>query len=203
VIQDVDLSLRAWLARCLPEGTEVRFGRPPERQPGGPLVHGFLFDIREDIASLTGYAEDIRGTDGAVVGRRQPIRRYRLRYLLTAWVQDDAEPTEHELLGAILLAGAEDATIPADCLAGSLAGTDQVVPLRCAPDDARPAGVDQLTRTALELLVIAPLIPVTRTELAPPPGEFHLRPVPSAAPSTGGRPTRSDRRPRGRITEAP
>jgi hypothetical protein len=65
VLHDVDRSLRALLCRCLPDGTAVEFGRPPEFEPETLLLNGFLYDVREDVSSLAGYADDIRALDGS------------------------------------------------------------------------------------------------------------------------------------------
>ncbi|HEX5406188.1 MAG TPA: Pvc16 family protein [Pseudonocardiaceae bacterium] len=209
MIHDVDVSLDAFLRRCLPDGTVVRFVRPRADWPDGTqetlLLNGFLYDIREDVSSLAGYSDDIRAIDGTVTARRLPIRRYRLRYLFTAWTADTAAVTEHELLGAVLRGCVEHQTLPADCLTGSLAGTDQLVTLRCAPADEQPVGIEPwaLTRvpprTTLDIVVIAPLVPPAHTDLAEPAGEVNLRPAPRrrreppvSAPG---------RRPRGRVTE--
>jgi hypothetical protein len=206
VIHDVDVSLRTLLRRCLPEHAEVEFA-PPRAEPHvrAMLLSGFLHDIREDVSGLAGYSDDIRAIDGTVTGRRQPIRRYRLRYLLTAWTGEHADLTEHQLLDAVLFGCVEHQSIPADCLAGPLADAGQPVTLRCAPADETPVSADAWARlgvpprTTLDLVVIAPLLPTVHTELAEPPAEFDLRPAqrgrPEAPPQSAGRV------PRGRITE--
>jgi hypothetical protein len=205
VIHDVDVSLDAFLRRCLPDGTVVTFTQPRADPPEALLLNGFLYDIREDVSSLAGYSDDIRAIDGTVTARRLPIRRYRLRYLLTAWTAEHAEVTEHELLGAVLAGCVEHQSLPADCLAGSLADAEQLVTLRCAPADEQPVGFDPWARigvpprTTLDLVVIAPLVPPAHTDLAEPAGEVNLRPAPKQRrePPTGG----PGRRPRGRVTE--
>jgi hypothetical protein len=206
VIHDVDESLRTFLRRCLPDGTRVEFTRPRFDPPDESLLlNGFLLDIREDVSSLAAYTDDIRSGDGSVTARRAPIRRYRLRYLLTAFAAEDAAVSEHELLGAVLTGCVAHQTVPADCLAGSLADTGYLVTLRCAPSDEQPVGLDPWVRlglpprTTLDLIAIAPLIPPSRDDLADAPGEFSLRPSqhrrqPPALPQPG-------RRPRGRVTE--
>jgi hypothetical protein len=206
VIHDVDVSLRTLLRRSLPEHAEVEF-TPPRGEPDARtmLLNGFLHDIREDVSGLAGYSDDIRALDGSVTARRQPIRRYRLRYLLTAWTGEHADLTEHQLLDAVLLGCVEHQSIPADCLAGSLADAGQPVTLRCAPADGTPVGIDTWARpgmpprTTLDLVVIAPLAPPAHTELADPPAEFDLRPAQRGRPEP--RPRSAGRAPRGRITE--
>jgi hypothetical protein len=200
----VDESLRVFLLRCLPDGTRVEF-TPPRAEPPDDslLLNGFLYDIREDVSSLTAYSDDIRSVDGTVAARRMPIRRYRLRYLLTAWTS--AAVSEHQLLAAVLAGCVEHQSMPADCLTGSLADTGHLVTLRCAPADEQPVGVDSWVRlglpprTILDLVVIAPLIPPSHGGLPDAPSEFALRPErqrrqPPQLPQPG-------RRPRGRVTE--
>jgi len=103
-----------------------------------------------------------------------PVRRYRVSYLLTAWT--DAGPPgtgEHELLGAILVGCATAGLIPDECLHGTLAKAGEPVPFTCAGKeracDATPIwtclGVP--ARTALDLVVVAPVVPPLATELAP------------------------------------
>ncbi|HEX3588311.1 MAG TPA: Pvc16 family protein [Pseudonocardiaceae bacterium] len=205
VIHDVDESLRTFLLRCLPDGARVEFTTPRVEQPDESLLlNGFLYDIREDLSSLTAYSDDIRAIDGSVAARRMPIRRYRLRYLFTAW-SGSAAASEHQLLGAVLAGCVQHQTMPADCLAGSLADTGHLVTLRCAPSDEEPVGIDPWVRlgvpprTILDLVVIAPLIPPAYTDLADAPSEFALRPSPQRRqpPQT----PQPGRRPKGRVTE--
>lgn len=206
MIHDVDESLRAFLSRCLPDGTRLEFTRPRVDQPAeSVLLNGFLYDIREDVSSLAAYSDDIRAIDGTVSARRMPVRRYRLRYLLTAWTAEGAAVSEHQLLGAVLVGCVEHQTLPDDCLAGSLADTGHLVTLRCAPSDDEPVGVDPWVRlglpprTTLDLIVIAPLIPPSHGDVAGAPGEFSLRPSqrrPQPPPVA-----QPGRRPRGRVTE--
>jgi len=94
VLHDADASLACWLARVLPAGTKVRFDAPDPgwvaQPPDPPFVDVFLYDVREDDkASQAGWSED-RDADGRVTRRQQPPRRYKLRYLLTAWAADPA-----------------------------------------------------------------------------------------------------------------
>ena len=204
MIHDVDESLRVFLLRCLPDGTRVEFTPPRADRPDDALLlNGFLYDIREDVSSLAAYSDDIRSQDGAVAARRMPIRRYRLRYLLTAG--PSSAVSEHQLLGAVLAGCVEHQTVPADCLTGSLADTGHLVTLRCAPADEQPVGIDPWVRlglpprTILDLVVIAPLIPPSHGDLADAPSEFDLRP--SARRRQPPRLPQPGRRPRGRVTE--
>jgi hypothetical protein len=211
VIHDVDRSLAAWFGRCLPAGTAVRFTSPrPDwlvTPPEPCLLNGFLYEIREDVSGLAGDTYHIRDTDGRVTARRPPTRRYRLRYLLTAWVADNAtepRPTEHELLSAVLAGCVAIQSIPADCLTGSLVDADQLVTLRCAPADETPVGAELSARldvTTLDLVVVAPLVPTPLAELAPAPSELDLHAEPGTGSARRPEPAVPERRPRGRVTE--
>lgn len=214
MIHDVDRSLSAWLGRCLPDGAATSFTCPSASWVDDPpeplLVNGFLYDIREDVSALTGDVQEIRDAEGVVVGRRPPTRRYRLRYLLTAWVADGSPFAEHELLGAVLAGCVAHQAIPADCLTGSLAGAGQLVTVRCAPADEQPVGAALWShlgappRTTLDLVAIAPLAPPARTDLAAPATEFDLRPAgPSSMARRRPAPAVPGRGPRGHVTEGP
>lgn len=209
VIHDVDRSLARWLGRCLPAGVAVRLSGPrPDwvtTRPDPLLLNAFLYDIREDTRLLHSEAIPLRDADGHTTARRAPTRRYRLRYLLTAWADD--ELAEHELLAAVLAGAVSLSAIPADCLVGSLASAGELVPVRCAPAGDEPVGAQLWTqlglppRTTLDLAVTAPLVPEPVTELAPEPSEVDLN---THAPGTLGRPVvpaAAGERPRGRITE--
>jgi hypothetical protein len=202
VIHDVDLSLTTWLGRFLPADVTVRFASPRADWGDRPLVNGFLYEIREDTGMLVADSQPLRDADGRTTARRPPIRRYRLRYLLTAWTADDSE---HSLLAAVLSGAVSHLTIPADCLAGSLVDAGELIPVRCAPASEKAVAPDFYTqfglplRTMLDLVVTAPLVPVVQGDLAAVPSEVDLRTsksdgAPVALPSNGDRP-------RGRITE--
>ena len=210
VIHDVDRSLASWLARCLPTGVAVRLRSPqPDwltERPEPLLVNAFLYDIREDTRLLASDATPLRDTDGHATARRAPVRRYRLRYLLTAWADDDL--AEHELLGAVLRGAVSLLTIPPDCLVGSLAAAGELVPMRCAPVGEQPVGAQLCThlglppRTTLDLVVTAPLVPELVTDLAPAPSGVDLNTNRPGSLRRSPVPTNGGERPR-RITERP
>lgn len=205
MIHDVDRSLTTWLGRFLPADVTVRFASPRADWPDRPpLVNGFLYDIREDTSLLVADNQPLRDDDGRTIARRPPTRRYRLRYLVTAWTADDAE---HELLAAVLSGAVSHLTIPADCLAGSLVDAGELIPVRCAPAGEKPVAPDFYTqlglppRTTLDLVVTAPLVPTAHGDLPVAPSGVDLRTEP---PGTLGPPVPAPAngdRPRGRITE--
>lgn len=177
MLADLDRSVAAFLARLLPAGTAIRFGSPALSQPGGPseapLLDVFLYDIRETQppaadGTLT------RNADGRATGWQPPVRRYRVSYLLTAKAEAGPPGTsEHDLLGAVLTGCAALHSIPNDCLHGTLTEAGDPLPITCAGQerarDAAPVWPypSVPARTALDLVVVAPVVPPLITELAP------------------------------------
>jgi Pvc16 N-terminal domain len=180
MLRDLDLSVAAFLGRVLPAGTAVQFGPPAVSwvadPPGAPLLDAFLYDVREPQPPVAD-AVLARDRDGHPAGWQRPVRRYLVSYLLTAWpgagnggpAADGA--SEHELLGSVLTGCAVTGAIPADCLHGVLAGSDEPLPLVCAGRDRVAdatglwAGLGVPARTALDLRVVAPVVPPLLTEL--------------------------------------
>jgi Pvc16 N-terminal domain len=177
MLADLDRSVAAFLARLLPPGAAIRFGSPAASWAGdsgqSPQVGVFLYDIIETQPPATD-GTLTRDADGHAIGWQHPVRRYRVSYLLTAWVNVDALDTyEHELLGAVLVGCAATRVIPDDCLHGTLADAAEPVPLVCAGQERGSdaawvwphLGVPM--RTALDFMVVAPVVPPLVTELAP------------------------------------
>jgi Pvc16 N-terminal domain len=196
MLRDLDLSVAAFLSRVLPAGTAVQF-RPPAASwvassPDAPLLDAFLYDVREPQPPAAD-AMLTRDEDGHPAGWQRPVRRYLVSYLLTAWPGGgDGAAGEHELLGAVLTGCAVTGAIPADCLQGVLAGTAEPLPLVCAAPD-RVADAAQLwaalgvpARTALDLSVVAPVVPPLLTDLAPAIHslEIGIQRPPPAQPAT-------------------
>ncbi|HEY1918028.1 MAG TPA: Pvc16 family protein [Streptosporangiaceae bacterium] len=206
MLRDLDLSVAAFLSHLLPAGSEACLGPPQAAQAqsarGVPVLGAFLYDVREAQAPAAD-ATLARDDDGRPAGWQRPVRRYQVSYLLTAWPGDDApgrEPpgdsaAEHEMLGEVLAGCAVAAAIPADCLHGVLAEAGEPVPLLCAGAD-RAAAATQLwpglgvpARAALDLRVVAPVVPPLITELAPAVRGLEVgvqrQPPPTAQPAPG------------------
>ena len=66
------------------------------RRSSLPTINVFLYDIREDPTRRDVFYEEVRNEDGRVIERRQPPRRMRLAYLLSAWTKRAED--EHRLL---------------------------------------------------------------------------------------------------------
>lgn len=213
MIRDADRSFAAWLGTMLPPGTEVRFDAPEpawlRRTQPRPFVDVFLFDIAEDTDGLAADTALVRDADGLAVARQSPARRYRLSYLLTAWSADVA--ADHELLGSVMAGCAAAAVIPVDCLHGTLREAGQPVGVQCAPPrEATAAGQCQALcqslrippRAALTMVLVAPVLPAPRTDLAPLARGLHLGTAAiTAPPAPQGPPSPRRRWERARITE--
>ncbi len=179
MIADVDASLRSLLRATALDGAnaDVVFD-PPTRQwsdqAGGSVVDAYLWEIREDLSRRHNDWEAVHNDQGRVTGRRPPLHRYRLRYLLTAWGGTTAD--EHRLLSAVLSALADEQAIPAEHVSGDLAEEGLPVFLSIAlpaegdvppPSDLWGA-LGIAPRAALDLVVVAPLPrPAATTAAAP------------------------------------
>jgi Pvc16 N-terminal domain len=105
MIHDVDQLLERLVRRDALNGSAVDlvFDAPTKdwvARRSGPAVDLYLYDIREDLQRRVPAWEDVRDTDGLVKSRRQPPRRFRLAYLVTAWTQRPED--EHRLLSSLL-----------------------------------------------------------------------------------------------------
>jgi uncharacterized protein DUF4255 len=117
---------------------EISFEAPTKEwaaRKNAPAISVYLYDIREDLERRQVQYEDIRGTaEGrdVIVGRRQPPRKFKLSYLVTAWTQRPED--EHRLLSAILSLFIRADAIPEDVLQGSLA---EIRPPATGPEAVR------------------------------------------------------------------
>ena len=226
VIHDVDRSLAAWVSTMLLPGTAVRFDTPDpawvQNPPQQPLVDVFLYDIAQDVNGLSTGAVLVRDAEGRAVARQPAARRYRLSYLLTAW--SAGVEADHEMLGSVMAGCADASVIPEEFLYGTLADARLPVEIRCAPplEAGGAPGASAATgtaglcqafgippRAALTLVLVAPLIPAPRIDVAPPARSLDLNMAAMAesaddqpGPSRGGPDRRPQRRwERARITE--
>ena len=204
MLHEIDTALRSLLAAELPAGTAVRFD-PPEVSWRGPqpVVGLFLHQVQEDVDSRVAAWSEERDADGALLGRRAPVRRYQVHYLLTGWAADVAR--EHELLGAALRGLARHDAVAAEHLTGSLLAAGLPVLLAVArpgPAGARPelwSALGVVPRPAIDVLVTATVVPPLDTELTEPPARVDLAVAGRLPPVAAQRPRRVPQR---RITEA-
>jgi Pvc16 N-terminal domain len=207
VISDLDASITAWLSDLVPYA-EISLDAPPTGQPadsGRPTLCLALVDVQEDQSAGSHSWSTERSGDGQVVGRLPPQRRYRFTYLVTACGRDTR--TEHEALGVLLAGLALEDVVPDPFLRGVLEDCHQTVLVRCAPERAttddreRWGAWSWARRTALELVVLAPLPAAAVQAVADPPSHIDLRSSGSYRPAATAGAT-APRRPSGRITEA-
>jgi hypothetical protein len=232
VLQDVDDSVRSLLEAVVTRNggrTRVVFDAPTPAWAAGqkdPVINLFLFDVREDRDGRGGDEVDVRDSHGHVIGRRPPTRKYQLSYLASAWAKDAEE--EHRMLGSIVATVPDIAAIPDEHLKGRLGeqglavNIDVAVPVSGAQTWDLWSALGTPPRTALEIVVTAPVLPELRTDLAPPaekldlgvhkeaPGKVGARrepepeqgsePTPPAEPAAKGRP--AARRARGKSETA-
>ncbi|MEV7418830.1 Pvc16 family protein [Streptomyces sp. NPDC089919] len=187
ILSDATESLRGLLQPLLPDGESVLAGSPAhwrsavDRRPAGLVL--FLHRIEEIPTGMGGDWHDVRDAAGRVVARGGPARRFRLSYLLWAWSAADPQAETRLLSDALgLLAGHQ--TLPASCLAGSLA-EGSPTRLAIAPEGGSvPEGVWSAAglapRTTVQVVLTADLLPGL-TDPAPLVRERQLRTATSAS----------------------
>jgi hypothetical protein len=151
VITEVDEALCRLLGSRMPEGTVVRLDPPkPTWQTERPsnTIDLFLFGMQDDTHD-----------DAAVPTPRISMRRCELSYLVTARAQKIHE--EHRLLDRALRTAMFTGSLPADCISGSLAETDQPVYVRVADfgPGALWTSLGMPARAAFVLNVSVPMMP--------------------------------------------
>jgi hypothetical protein len=213
MIHDVDQLLERIVRRDALNGSAVElvFDAPTKdwvARRNAPAVDLYLYDIREDLIRRAPAWEDIRDESDHVSGRRQPPRRYRLAYLVTAWTQRTED--EHRLLASLLSCFIVNAMIQPSDLDGTLAKTDLPVYIDVAQPPTQERSIADVwsalggeLKPSLDVVVTAPLIVDRGATFGPPVLEApNLRvetpdgakeTVPSDAPSSDDRPTRRTR----------
>jgi hypothetical protein len=176
VIPEVDQALNGLLrSRAVPGGqVEISFDAPTRDWAAGrnvPTVNAYLYDITEDPQRRAYGSQPMRDESGIVVGRRRPLRYFRLSYLLTCWTRRPED--EHRLLASVLgcLIDAEVLPVPAD---GVLASLETPVPLTVAAPAADSRSATDLwsalggnLKPSLNVVVTAPYRPEPDQSVAP------------------------------------
>jgi hypothetical protein len=187
MIHDVDASLSELLRAEALNGSEaeVVFDAPTREwvsRQSAPAVDVFLYDIREDVGRRDVMAQPVRDQEGVVVGRRPPVRRFKLAYLLTAWTRRPED--EHRLLSQLLTALLRYDRIPDGYLRGQLEGEPTPVLLQLALPPTQDRSLSDIwnalggeLKPSIDLVVVAPLDPQRRLEAGPPVEEPTLRVV--------------------------
>ena len=162
------------------KGVEVAFEAPTRdwaARRNGPAVNAYLYDIREDLSRRDSGVQDVRNDQGLVVGRRRPVRFFRLSYLLTSWTTRAQD--EHRLLAAVLgcLLSTEALPLTGD---GMLARFGATIPLSVAvpPQESRSladiwSALGGDLKPSLDVVVVAPFPHLVDEPVAPPVTESH------------------------------
>jgi hypothetical protein len=182
VIPEIDEALFNLLRKgAVPDkGVEVAFEAPTRdwaARRNGPAVNAYLYDIREDLSRRDSGVQDVRDDRGLIVGRRRPVRFFRLSYLLTSWTTRAQD--EHRLLAAVLgcLLNNEVLPLTGD---GMLARFGTTIPLSVAvpPQESRSladiwSALGGDLKPSLDVVVLAPFPNVVDEPVAPPVTESH------------------------------
>jgi hypothetical protein len=178
VIHDVDQLLERLVRRDALNGSGVDlvFDAPTKdwvARRSGPTVDLYLYDIREDLARRVPAWEDVRDPGGAVSDRRQPPRRFRLAYLVTAWTQRPED--EHRLLSALLGCFLRNPMIKPGELGGSLDAADLPVYIEVGQPASQERSLADIwsalggeLKPSLDLVVTAPIAVGASTPYGPP-----------------------------------
>jgi hypothetical protein len=107
LLQLVDESIEAFLRASVPLDpgeVAISFDAPDKQWSAGisqPTVNIFLYGIARDLDRARSGVEHVTGGGaGATGGRRRPLPRVELSYLITAWTSDHRD--EHQLLGELM-----------------------------------------------------------------------------------------------------
>lgn len=178
MIHDVDETLKALIRRDVVNGSgvEISFEAPTREWAAKrtvPTVNVYLYDIREDLSRRDVFYEEIRDDAGMVVDRRQPPRRFKLSYLLTAWTQRPED--EHRLLSALLGTFLKDDILPDDLLVGSLVEVGKPVITQVALPPTEDRSISDVwsalggeLKPSLDLAIVAPFDPKRSMPAGPP-----------------------------------
>jgi hypothetical protein len=178
VITEVDDALCVLLGRALPEGTVVRLDAPkPTWQTERPskAIDLFLFGLHDDPRGRQSGFDEVRDDRGAVLSRREPVRRCELSYLVTARAPKISE--EHQLLDIALRTMVFTDRLPADCMPASLAALGAPVFVNVTENDPGSlwSSLGMPARAAFVVKISAPFVPDPDTELAPPAEQIALK----------------------------
>lgn len=178
MIHDVDETIREVVRRDVLNGSgvDVSFEAPTSEWAArqvGPTLNFYLYDIREDLNRRWMGPIESRDTEGTVIDRRQPPRRYKLSYLATAWTQRPED--EHRLLSAMLAAFIRFEILPDELLQGSLSHDIDPVAVTIAlppPQDRSLSDVWNALggelKPSLDLVITAPMDPEQTLAVGPP-----------------------------------
>ena len=178
VIHDVDQLLEKLVKKEALNGSSVElvFDAPTKdwvARRSGPCVNLYLYDIREDLQRRVPAFEDMRGADGTVNGRRQPPRRFRLAYLVTAWTQRPED--EHRLLSSLLVCMLRNPMLKSGELGGDLDEAELPVYIEVGQPESQERSLADIwtalggeLKPSLDVVVIAPVVVGQSAPYGPP-----------------------------------
>jgi len=178
VIHEVDQLLEKLVRRDALNGSSVElvFDAPTKdwvARRNAPAVDLYLYDIREDLQRRVPTWEDVRDGNGQVRDRRQPPRRYRLAYLVTAWTQRSED--EHRLLSSLLACFVRNQMLKPDELDGPLAEADLPIYIDVALPPTQDRSLADIwsalggeLKPSLDLVVTAPMVVGSVAPFGPP-----------------------------------
>ena len=167
MIQEVDQAIEAVIRQEALQGTsvEVAFEAPTKdwaARRNAPTLDAYLYDIREDQTRRSVGFTEIRDDEGKLIGRGQPVRHYKLSYLVTAWTQRPED--EHRLLSAILSGFLRWNSLPPYSLSGSLADQPLQIPVTIGLPPPHDRAISDIwsalggeLKPSLDLVVTAPI----------------------------------------------
>lgn len=167
MIHEIDQAIEAVIRQEALQGTpvEVVFDAPTKdwaARRNAPTLDAYLYDIREDPGRRSVGFTDVRDEAGKVVGRTQPVRHYKLSYLVTAWTQRPED--EHRLLSAILVGFLRWSALPPYSLSGSLAEHPLQIPFSIGLPPPHDRAISDIwsalggeLKPSLDLVVTAPV----------------------------------------------
>jgi hypothetical protein len=182
MIPEIDEALMRLLRTgAVPDkGVQVSFEAPTRdwaARQNGPAVNAYLYDIREDLARREFGLHDLRNEQGIVVGRRRPLRFFRLSYLVTSWTKRAED--EHRLLASVLSCLLSTEVLPLSG-SGALAGLGVAIPLTVAipPQETRSladiwSALGGDLKPSLDVVITSPVPRQADTAVAPPVTESH------------------------------
>jgi hypothetical protein len=183
VIDEIDESLQRLVTSSLNgSGVNVAFEAPTREwaaQRNGPTVNLYLYDLREDVSRRAGGHEPVR--DGnRVVGRREPMRSYRLSYLATAWTPRPQD--EHRLLSVLLSCFLRAPELPADVLPKDLAEAGTRIQLTAGLPPSGDRSISDIwsalggeLKPSLDVVLTVPFDTERVADAGPPLEELHLQ----------------------------
>lgn len=203
MIHDVDQLLERLVRRDALNGSSVElvFDAPTKdwvARRNAPAVDLYLYDIREDVQRRVPTWEDVHDEAGRVRDRRQPPRRFRLAYLVTAWTQRPED--EHRLLSSLLGCFLKNQMLKPDELEGALAEAELPIYIEVALPPTQDRSLADIwsalggeLKPSLDVVVTAPMVVGAVTPFGPP---VLAGPTIGLAATGGAEETRSGRRSR-------